>query len=44
MNIFDNFPYSNLQELNLDWLIEKVKELEERVTALEQENAQSGNE
>ena len=35
--IVDNFPYTNFQELNLDWIIEKLKELEERVTALEEE-------
>ena len=24
--MFHQFPYTNLHELNLDWLIEKVKE------------------
>ena len=43
MNIFDNFPYTNLQELNLDWLIEKVKELEERVSALEEQVENAGS-
>lgn len=42
MNIFDNFPYTNLQELNLDWILRKIKELEDRVEALEnQEEASS---
>lgn len=35
MNEFDNFPYANTERLNLDWLIRKVKELEERVQELE---------
>lgn len=35
--ILDSFPYTNFQELNLDWIIEKLKELEERVAALEEE-------
>lgn len=32
---FDNFPYTDLHELNLDWLLRKVKQLEEKVTELE---------
>lgn len=32
----DTFPGTNLQDLNLDWLLEKVKELESRVEALEE--------
>ena len=35
------FPYSNIHELNLDWLIAKVKELEERVTDLERRMAEA---
>lgn len=31
------FPGTNLNDLNLDWLIAKVKELEERVKRLEEE-------
>lgn len=31
MALFENFPYTNLHELNLDWLIQEMKELEEKV-------------
>lgn len=31
------FPYTNLNNVNLDWLLDKVAELEARVAALEQE-------
>ena len=33
--MFDDFPYSNKAELNLDWILYKLKELEARVEALE---------
>ena len=29
MALFENFPYTNLHELNLDWLIENIKKLGE---------------
>lgn len=29
MALFENFPYTNLHDLNLDWLIENIKKLEE---------------
>ena len=32
-----HFPGTNLQDLNLDWLVQKVKELEERVERLEEQ-------
>ena len=28
MALFENFPYTNLQQLNLNWIIKKLKELE----------------
>lgn len=31
MALFENFPYTNLHELNLDWLISEMKALEEKV-------------
>lgn len=33
--MFD-YPYGNLDELNLDWILEKLKELEDRVAELEE--------
>ena len=29
MALFENFPYTNLHELNLDWLIDNIRKLEE---------------
>lgn len=31
-----SFPGTNLNDLNLDWIIEAIKNLNERVTALEE--------
>lgn len=31
------FPGTNLNDLNLDWLIDEVKNLEQRVEALEEQ-------
>lgn len=28
MGLFENFPYTNLQQLNLNWIIKKLKEVE----------------
>ena len=36
MAIFEQLPYTNFHELNLDWIIEKLQELEERIAALEE--------
>lgn len=42
--MFDDFPYSNKAELNLDWVLSKIKDLEERVAALEnKEVAKNGD-
>ena len=32
MGIFENLPYTNLHNLNLDWIVKKIKELENRTT------------
>ena len=32
------FPGTNLNDVNLDWLIEAVKQLDERVTRLEEQD------
>ena len=41
--IFEDFPYTNFHDLNIDWLLEVIKtmdeeitDLQERVTALEE--------
>lgn len=31
MGLFDNFPYTNFHELNLDWLLKMIKELQNTV-------------
>lgn len=43
IDIFNHGPYTDLHRLNLDWILEvlrdhenRIKELEERVTALEE--------
>lgn len=33
--MFENFPYTNFHELNLDWLLDKVKKLGERIDKFE---------
>ena len=38
--LFDEFPYTNYQQMNMDWILRKLRELEERVQALE--DAQEG--
>lgn len=35
MGLFEQFPYANLHELNLDWILEKIKELDEKVNSIE---------
>ena len=31
MGIFEQFPYTNLHDLNLDYVLKKVKELEDKI-------------
>ena len=35
MGLFEQFPYSNFHELNLDWILQKIKELNEKVDSIE---------
>lgn len=35
MGLFEQFPYSNFHELNLDWILQKIKELDEKVNSIE---------
>ena len=30
MSLFENFPYTNFHELNLDWILQKIKELNDK--------------
>ena len=36
--IFDNFPYTNFHEMNLDWILHKVQELAQEMTQFTEEN------
>lgn len=45
MRFFDEFPYTNLNDLNLDWIVAimremqaEIEDLQARVLALEEEN------
>lgn len=35
MGLFEQFPYTNFHELNLDWLLQKVKQLDSKVDSFE---------
>ena len=35
---FEQFTYTNLHDLNLDWLLKKLEELEKRIKELEAMN------
>ena len=35
MGLWDHFPYTNFHELNLDWIINKIKDLNSKVVALD---------
>lgn len=35
MGLFEHFPYTNFHELNLDWIIQAVKDLDEKVNSIE---------
>ena len=44
MGIFDNkYPYSDFHELNLDWILETVSNLEKRVDSLKNEFLEQAN-
>lgn len=34
MGVFENLPYTNFHELNLDWIVKKIKELEIKTASL----------
>ncbi len=35
MGLFEQFPYSNFHELNLDWILKTIKELDKKVDSIE---------
>lgn len=35
MGVFEHFPYVNMHEMNLQWLLEKMKELLDRMQSIE---------
>lgn len=35
MSVFENFPYTNFHDLNLDWVLNKLKSFEERLNKIE---------
>ena len=35
MGLFEQFPYCNFHELNLDWILKKIKELDDKVNNIE---------
>ena len=35
MGIFDNFPYTNVHELNTDWLVKTVKEVKDKTDVID---------
>lgn len=37
MGVFDNFPYTNFHDLNLDWILNKVKETDTSVDELSEQ-------
>lgn len=39
MGIFEHFPYTNFHEVNLDWLLAKVKELEAQIADVAEYNS-----
>ena len=40
MGLFDHFPYTNVHELNLDWILQVIIELNARVESMEEWKAQ----
>lgn len=40
MGLFENFPYTNLHQLNLDWIVEQIKKIQQN--AVMSVNGQSG--
>lgn len=43
MGLFEQFPYANFHELNLDWILKKIKELDEKVDSIEDRILEQAN-
>lgn len=43
MGLFEQFPYTNFHELNLDWIITKVKEFNERLDTIQETVTEEAN-
>ena len=41
--MYNKYPYTDLHELNLDWILEKVKELESRLDGIKEEILSEAN-
>lgn len=42
MSVFENFPYTNFHDLNLDWVLNKLKSFEERLNKIEKNGTTGG--
>ena len=42
MSVFENFPYTNFHNLNLDWVLNKLKSFEERLNKIEKDGGGTG--
>lgn len=40
MGVFEQFPYTNFHDLNLDWIVSKIKEFESTMDAIVAEKAE----
>ena len=41
MGLFEHFPYTNFHDLNLDWIIQALKDLDKKVDTIEERVTQA---